>query len=178
MHPGHQRNSGRAIAVKRDYLLFTLLTLIVVLLDQASKWFMVACLEPYQAHSVVPEFFDLVLVRNKGMAFGILGQSSSHVAAYLLMGATLAAIVVIMVFFWRARRDQKWLTMGLALILGGAVGNLVDRIRLGFVIDFLDFSIKGYHWPAFNLADSAVTIGTLWLLLNLILGKSLSEAKP
>ena len=68
--------------------------------------------------------------------------------------------------------------VGLALILGGAVGNLVDRIRLGFVIDFLDFSIKGYHWPAFNLADSAVTIGTLWLLLNLILGKSLSEAKP
>jgi signal peptidase II len=111
------------------------------------------------------------------MAFGILGQSSSHVAAYLLVGATLAAIVVIMVFFWRARKDQKWLTVGLALILGGAVGNLVDRIRLGFVIDFLDFSIKGYHWPAFNLADSAVTIGTLWLLLNLILGKSLSETK-
>ena len=164
--------------MKRDYLLFTLSALIVVLLDQVSKWFMVAQLEPYQAHSVIPGFFDLVLVKNKGMAFGILGQSRSHVAAYLLMGATLAAILVIVVFFWRARRDQKWLTVGLALILGGAVGNLVDRIRLGFVIDFLDFSIKGYHWPAFNLADSAVTMGTLWLLLNLVLGKSLSGKSP
>jgi len=164
--------------VKRDYLLFTLSALIVVLLDQVSKWFMVAQLEPYQAHSVIPGFLDLVLVKNKGMAFGILGQSRSHVAAYLLMGATLAAILVIVVFFWRARRDQKWLTVGLALILGGAVGNLVDRIRLGFVIDFLDFSIKGYHWPAFNLADSAVTMGTLWLLLNLVLGKSLSGKSP
>ncbi|HUT70809.1 MAG TPA: signal peptidase II [Desulfatiglandales bacterium] len=164
--------------MKRDYLLFTLSALIVVLLDQVSKWFMVAQLEPYQAHSVIPGFLDLVLVKNKGMAFGILGQSRSHVAAYLLMGATLAAILVIVVFFWRARRDQKWLTVGLALILGGAVGNLVDRIRLGFVIDFLDFSIKGYHWPAFNLADSAVTMGTLWLLLNLVLGKSLSGKSP
>ena len=162
--------------MKRDYLLFTLSALIVVLLDQASKWFMVAHLEPYQTHSIIPGFFNLVLVRNKGMAFGILGQSRSHLAAYLLMGATLAAIVVIVVFFWRARKDQKWLTVGLALILGGAVGNLADRIRLGFVIDFLDFSVKGYHWPAFNLADSAVTIGALWLLLNLVLGKSLSEA--
>ena len=164
--------------MKRDYLLFTLSALIVVLLDQVSKWFMVAQLEPYQAHSVIPGFFNLVLVKNKGMAFGILGLSRSHVAAYLLMGATLAAILVIVVFFWRARRDQKWLTVGLALILGGAVGNLVDRIRLGFVIDFLDFSIKGYHWPAFNLADSAVTMGTLWLLLNLVLGKSLSGKSP
>ena len=164
--------------VKRDYLLFILLALLVVLLDQASKWVIAARFDLYQVHTVIPGFFNLVLVRNKGMAFGILGQSTSHVAAYLLMGATLAAIVVIMVFFWRARRDQKWLTVGLALILGGAVGNLVDRIRLGFVIDFLDFSIKGYHWPAFNLADSAVTIGTLWLLLNLVLGKTLSEGKP
>ena len=164
--------------MKRDYLLFTLSALIVVLLDQVSKWFMVAHLEPHQAHSVIPGFFNLVLVRNKGMAFGILGQSRSHLAAYLLMGATLAAIVVIVVFFWRARKDQKWLTVGLALILGGAVGNLADRIRLGFVIDFLDFSVKGYHWPAFNLADSAVTIGALWLLLNLVLGKGLSGASP
>jgi signal peptidase II len=65
--------------------------------------------------------------------------------------------------------------VGLALILGGAVGNLVDRVRFGYVIDFLDFAVKDYHWPAFNLADSAVTIGTLWLLLNLILGKSFTE---
>ena len=162
--------------MKRDYLLFTLPALIVVLLDQASKWSIAARLDLYQTHSVIPGFFNLVLVRNKGMAFGFLGQSRSHIAAYLLLAATVAAILVIVFFFWRARKDQRWLTVGLALILGGALGNLGDRIRLGFVIDFLDFFIKGYHWPAFNLADSAVTIGTLWLLLNLVLGKSLSGA--
>jgi len=164
--------------VKRDYLLFILPALLVVLLDQASKWVIAARFDLYQVHTVIPGFFNLVLVRNKGMAFGILGQSRSHIAACLLLAATLAAIVVIVVFFWRARKGQRWLTVGLSLILGGAVGNLADRIRLGFVIDFLDFFIKGYHWPAFNLADSAVTIGTLWLLLNLVLGKSLSEASP
>ena len=164
--------------MKRDYLLFTLPALLVVLLDQASKWAIAARFDLYQVHTVIPGFFNLVLVRNQGMAFGILGQSRSHIAAYLLLAATLAAILVIVFFFWRARKGQRWLTVGLSLILGGAVGNLADRIRLGFVIDFLDFFIKGYHWPAFNLADSAVTIGTLWLLLNLVLGKSLSEASP
>jgi len=67
------------------------------------------------------------------------------------------------------------LTVGLSLILGGALGNLVDRVRLGYVIDFLDFFLKGYHWPAFNVADSAVTVGTFWLLFNIIQGKKIIE---
>ena len=151
--------------------------LIVVLLDQISKWWIANYLEPHQILSVIPGFFDLVLVHNRGMAFGIFGRSGSGFAFCLLLGAILAAIVVIFFFFYWTRKNQKWLTIGLALILGGAVGNLVDRIRFGHVIDFLDFSVKAYHWPAFNLADSAVTIGTLWLLLNLILGKSFTKAR-
>jgi len=110
------------------------------------------------------------------MAFGIFGRSGPGAALCLLLGAILAAIVVIFFFFYWTKKNQKWLTVGLALILGGAVGNLVDRVRFGHVIDFLDFYVKAYHWPAFNLADSAVTIGTLWLLLNLILRKSFTEA--
>jgi len=110
------------------------------------------------------------------MAFGLFGRSGPEAALCLLLGAILAAIVVIFFFFYWTKKSQKWLTVGLAFIFGGAVGNLVDRVRFGYVIDFLDFSVKDYHWPAFNLADSAVTIGTLWLLLNLILGKSFTEA--
>jgi len=162
--------------LKRDYLLFIVPALIVVLLDQISKWWIANYLEPHQILSVIPGFFDLVLVQNRGMAFGIFGQSGPGFSFCLLLGAILAAIVVIFFFFYWTRKNQKWLTMGLALILGGAVGNLVDRIRFGYVIDFLDFYVKAYHWPAFNLADSAVTIGTLWLLLNLILGKSFTKA--
>jgi signal peptidase II len=161
--------------LKRDYFLFILPALIVVLLDQASKWSITNILEPYHVVSIIPGFFNLVLVQNRGVAFGILGNSSSALAFYLLLGATLVAIVVVFLFFYWARKDQKWLTIGLALILGGAVGNLIDRIRLGYVIDFLDFHLKGYHWPAFNIADSAVTVGALWLLLNIILGKSLTK---
>ncbi|MBW1715608.1 MAG: signal peptidase II [Deltaproteobacteria bacterium] len=163
--------------MKRDYFLFIVPALIVVLLDQISKWWLANYLEPHQILSVIPGFFDLVLVHNSGMAFGILGRSGPGAALCLLLGAIIAAIVVIFFFFYWTKKNQKWLTVGLALILGGAVGNLVDRVRFGYVIDFLDFSVKDYHWPAFNLADSAVTIGTLWLLLNLILGKSFTEAK-
>jgi signal peptidase II len=161
--------------LKRDYPLFIVPALIVVLLDQISKWWIADYLEPHQILSVIPGFFDLVLVHNRGMAFGIFGRSGPGAALCLLLGAILAAIVVIFFFFYWTKKNQKWLTVGLALILGGAVGNLVDRVRFGYVIDFLDFSVKDYHWPAFNLADSAVTIGTLWLLLNLILGKSFTD---
>jgi signal peptidase II len=162
--------------LKRDYLLFIVPALIVVLLDQISKWWIAHYLEPHQVLSVIPGFFDLVLVHNRGMAFGIFARSASGFSFCLLLGAILAAIVVIFFFFYWTKKNQKWLTVGLALILGGAVGNLIDRVRFGYVIDFLDFSVKAYHWPAFNLADSAVTIGTLWLLLNLILGKSFTKA--
>ncbi len=147
----------------------------MVLLDQVSKWSITNHLEPFHVVSIIPGFFNLVVVKNRGMAFGILGKSSSEFTSYLLLGATLVAIVVVFLFFYWAKKDQKWLTTGLALILGGAVGNLIDRTRFGYVIDFLDFHLNGYHWPAFNIADSAVTVGALWLLLNIILGKNLSK---
>jgi len=105
------------------------------------------------------------------MAFGILSQSRSGFSYYFLLTTTIVAVGVILFFFFWTRRNQKWLTGGLSLILGGAIGNLIDRVRLGYVIDFLDFFLKGYHWPAFNMADSAVTAGTFWLLINIILRK-------
>jgi len=111
------------------------------------------------------------------MAFGILSQSRSGFSYYFLLATTIVAIGVILFFFCWTKREQKWLTVGLSLILGGAIGNLMDRIRLGYVIDFLDFFLKAYHWPAFNMADTAVTAGTFWLLINIIAGKNLKEDK-
>ena len=148
-----------------------------MLLDQISKWLASSHLQPNQIFSIIPGFFNLVFVKNRGMAFGILSQSRSGFSYYFLLATTIAAIGVILFFFCWTKRSQKWLTVGLSLILGGAIGNLIDRVRLGYVIDFLDLFLKGYHWPAFNMADSAVTAGTLWLLINIILGKNLKKDK-
>ena len=107
------------------------------------------------------------------MAFGILSQSRSGFSYYFLIATTIGAIGVILFFFFWTKRNQKWLTVGLSLILGGAIGNLIDRVRLGYVIDFLDLSLKGYHWPAFNIADSAVSAGAFWLFISIMKGKNL-----
>jgi len=133
-------------------------------------------IEAHQILSVIPGFFNLVLVKNRGMAFGIFSQTRSGFYYYFLLFTTIGAIGVILFFFFWIKRTKKWLTVGLSLILGGALGNLVDRVRWGYVIDFLDFFLKGYHWPAFNVADSAVTAGTFWLLFNIIQGKKIIEA--
>lgn len=133
-------------------------------------------IEAHQILSVIPGFFNLVLVKNRGMAFGIFSQTRSGFYYYFLLFTTIGAIGVILFCFFWIKRTKKWLTVGLSLILGGALGNLVDRVRLGYVIDFLDFFLKGYHWPAFNVADSAVTAGTFWLLFNIIQGKKIIEA--
>jgi len=163
--------------LKRDYPLFIGPALTVLLLDQVSKWLIINHLELHQVLSIIPGFFNLVLVKNRGMAFGILSQIRSGFSYYFLLTATIVAIGVIVFFFFWIKGKEKWLTVGLSLILGGAVGNLVDRVQFGYVIDFLDFFLRGYHWPAFNVADSAVTAGTFWLFINILKGKDLKEGK-
>ncbi len=147
--------------------------LIILFLDQISKWLAINHLEPHQILSVISGFFNLVLVKNRGMAFGIFNQTGSGFFCYFLLATTIAAIGVILFFFYWIKVNQKWLTIGLSLILGGAIGNLVDRVRFGYVIDFLDFFLKDFHWPAFNVADSAVTVGVFWLLINIIKGRNI-----
>jgi signal peptidase II len=161
--------------LKKDYHLFIVPALIVVLIDQISKWLVFNILKPNQIYPVIYGFFNLVLVKNKGMAFGIFSQSRSGFPFYFLLAATMLAIGVIIFFFFWTKSHQKWLTVGLSLVLGGAAGNLIDRLRLGYVIDFLDFFLKSYHWPSFNIADSAITIGTFWLMINIIIRNKLTE---
>ena len=152
--------------------MFLGIALTILILDQVSKLIVASSLEPHQTLPVIPGFFNIVLVKNKGMAFGVFSQISSMFFYYFLLSVTVIAVAAVFFFFFTLKKNQGWMASGLSLILGGALGNLVDRVRLGYVIDFLDFVLKNYHWPAFNMADSAVTAGTFCILIEMIRGKN------
>lgn len=132
-----------------------LLALSVLLLDQASKWLVLQTLDPYRPVTVTP-FFNLVLVWNKGVSFGMLA-GAGHASPWLL--SALAAAIGALLVVWLIREPRPLTRLALWLVLAGAVGNLIDRVRFGAVVDFLDFHALGYHWPAFNVADSAIVLG-------------------
>jgi signal peptidase II len=128
----------------------------VVLLDQLTKLAIVASLAPYEIIETVPGFFNIVHYLNPGAAFGILNRSG-FTGKLLLIGISIAALVIIATIV-RSSKERLY-TFALSLIAGGAAGNLIDRIRQGSVVDFLDFHIGGLHWPAFNVADMAISAG-------------------
>lgn len=154
--------------MKRNYRLLTLPALAVIVLDQISKYIILRGLELHATIPVINGFFNLVHTRNRGMAFGLLNRPGSDLSTYFLVAATFVAVVLLVFWFTRLKKEEGRLVFGLSLILGGAIGNLIDRLRLGEVIDFLDFHIGTYHWPAFNVADSAITVGTFWVAINLL----------
>lgn len=144
------------------------LALLLILLDQGTKAAVVRALGPYEAVSVIPGFFNIVHVRNPGIAFGLLSQLGTAWSAFLLSAATAAAVILLLLWSRSFGDEERGAAFGLALIIGGAVGNLIDRVRLGEVVDFLDFYVGPFHWPAFNVADAAITVGTLWLALSIL----------
>ena len=137
----------------------------VVVLDQLSK----AGVREYFAghpageHENVTPFFNIVLIHNRGMSFGLFNSSGGLNA--LLFSLVAAAIVTVLIY-WLSRVDSSLLAVAIGLIIGGAVGNVIDRVRLGAVVDFLDFHVGLWHWPAFNVADSAICIGVAVMLLD------------
>jgi len=139
------------------------LALALALADQGTKQAIGALLAPGEARGITG-FFNLVLVYNRGAAFSFLSDASGWQREFF-SGLALAASAVIVTLLWRNSGDRLFCA-GLALILGGALGNLWDRVALGHVVDFLDFHAFGYHWPAFNLADSAITVGAALLVLD------------
>ncbi len=144
----------------------------VVIADQLTKATAAAWISPYEVIAVIPGALNLVYWHNPGAAFGILSNSGT-LGTVLLTAVTLIALIVIGFLIRTARREGDRLTaLSLALIGGGAVGNLIDRIRLGSVVDFLDFYIGSYHWPAFNIADSAITVGVVLTLIGFFLKSS------
>ncbi|MFH1044308.1 MAG: signal peptidase II [Pseudomonadota bacterium] len=139
------------------------LALLVVLLDQLTKYWVSISFDYGEARAVTG-FFNVMLTHNQGAAFSFLASASGWQRGVFIVIA-LVAIVVIGVLLAR-HAGEKLFRLALALILGGAIGNVVDRIALGYVVDFLDFHFAGWHWPAFNLADSAITVGALLLVAD------------
>jgi signal peptidase II len=134
----------------------------VLALDQATKWAALGALDPYRPVAVTP-FFNLVLVWNRGVSFGMFAGAGDHGPWLLtLLAGAIGAFLVV----WLLRETRPVTRLALWLVLAGALGNLVDRVRFGAVVDFLDFHAFGYHWPAFNVADSAIVVGAGLILLD------------
>jgi signal peptidase II len=154
--------------VSKTHLCMFLPALGVILLDQISKQLVLHTLDLHETVAVIPGFFDLVHVRNRGMAFGLLNRPGMDLIFYVLVAATIAVVLLMLYWFTRIDREDARAMFGLSLIIGGAVGNIIDRLRFKEVVDFLDFYLGAHHWPAFNVADSAITVGALWLAVHVI----------
>jgi signal peptidase II len=153
---------------KRNNSLLIVPALAVILLDQISKYIVLRTIALHESIPVIGGLFSLVHTRNRGMAFGLMNRPGSDFSFYFLVAATIAAVLLLLFWFTKLKDEERRLIFGLSLILGGAIGNLIDRLRLREVIDFLDFHLGAYHWPAFNVADSAITVGTFWVAINLL----------
>ena len=136
----------------------------IVLADQLVKWSVLQYFSGRPSREEITPFFNLVLVFNKGAAFSMLSQAQGWQTPLLTAFALIAAVVVSVLIL--KNPGKRILCIALACILGGALGNVIDRLRFGSVVDFLDFHAAGWHWPAFNVADSAITMGALLLVLE------------
>ncbi len=143
----------------------------VVLADQATKYLITKYLPLYEHIPVIEGFFNINHVLNPGGAFGLLATQSDGVRKFVFLFLSSIVAGFVLWLYRRTAATQVVLSYGLALIFGGAVGNLIDRFRIGKVLDFLDFYIGTSHWPAFNIADSAISIGMLILMYHVLLNK-------
>lgn len=146
-----------------------LFALIVVLLDRWTKRLVAAHISMYTHIQIIPGFFRLTHTENTGAAFSLFADSPSHWKTVLLIGFSAVAMVVVSVLLWKQARPLSLMGMALSLILGGAVGNLWDRVASGRVVDFLLFYVKQYQWPVFNLADSSIVVGAALLVIDMLL---------
>ncbi|HDK38333.1 MAG TPA: lipoprotein signal peptidase [Thiolapillus brandeum] len=142
---------------------YLLRALLVLVLDQLSKRWVLAVFEPYEVLPLLPAC-NLTLVFNEGAAFSFLSDAGGW-QRWFFIGLTSLISLGLFVWLMRLRQHERLTAISLAMILGGALGNLIDRVRLGKVVDFLDFYWQQWHWPAFNLADSAITVGVALMLL-------------
>lgn len=166
--PGNLDRNGEGRRVKKGYLLFILPALVIILLDQVSKGIVANVIPIHGSFAIIRGYFNLSHIQNRGMAFGILNRPGSNMGFYFLVLAAFVAMAVLVFWFLRLKERDRHFILPLSLVFGGALGNQIDRLRLGVVIDFLDFHIGSFSWPAFNVADSAITVGTFWLAVLML----------
>lgn len=152
--------------MKNKYLWTGVISMAVLALDQATKYLILSRFQLFETKTVIPGFFNIVSVRNRGAAFGILAGASDAWRGAFFITATLAAVFFI---GWLLKKSEDRISViAFALIAGGAAGNLIDRLRFGVVVDFIDWYVKGWHWPTFNIADSAITTGVVLLAIDML----------
>ena len=153
--------------MKTRYTLFAAISIVGIIIDQITKIAVDRSMQLFDSIPIVENFFHITYVRNKGAAFSFLSNASWRLPFFITV--SMVAAIVILVAFRRLRDDQKLAHTSLAMIFSGAVGNLIDRVRLGEVIDFLDAHWYRHHWPAFNVADSLICVGVFLLAIDMIL---------
>lgn len=154
--------------MKRSITLFIVTVGLVVLLDQITKSLIVSNFLLHESLPVVDGLFNITYVRNPGAAFGFMSGASPAFRGIFFSLVTLIAVSLILYHLVKNRIADPFLAFALALVVAGALGNLLDRLRYGEVIDFLDVYISGYHWPAFNIADTAISIGAVFLIVEMV----------
>lgn len=164
------------MSISIRYFLLGLLSLAIVVLDQVTKVYVMETMRLHESIPVIANFFSITYIRNPGAAFGFLSTSSSSFRFVFFGITSVFAVGLLGTILVRMPKDDWVGRLSVAGILGGAIGNLLDRLRYGEVIDFLDFYINGYHWPAFNVADSAITVGVVFLILHFALEKEPEKA--
>jgi signal peptidase II len=154
--------------VKKNIFIFIIGAAVIVILDQITKAAIVQRFNIHESYAVIDGFFNLVYVMNPGAAFGFLANMSETFRYIFFIGITVAVIGLIIYYIVKSESHNMLLIISLTLIFGGAVGNLIDRIRFGAVVDFLDVYIGTAHWPAFNVADSAISVGAALMIWGMI----------
>ena len=158
------------------YLLLTIIVLTTMILDQVVKLYIQHNMRLHETVVVIPGFFHLTYIRNPGAAFGLLA-SQGNGFRFIFFGLTSLVAVMLLVMLLYNTPHHQWLApVAISLVLGGAFGNLLDRIRFGEVVDFLDFFVNDFHWPAFNVADSAITVGITILVIHFFMEHKKSPA--
>jgi signal peptidase II len=150
--------------LSKKNLIFLAIAILVVLFDQATKAWILSSMGLHESYAVIDGFFSITSVRNPGAAFGFLAGAPPLFRAIFFIAVTVGAIVLIFYYLRISKSDDYPLILSLSFIFSGAAGNLIDRVRFGEVVDFLDVYIGSYHWPAFNVADSAITVGAVVMI--------------
>src|SRR5215475_11501792 len=163
-----------ALTMRRYHLLIALL---VLCLDRATKWIIAQKIDLHDSVQVIPGFFRLTHVQNSGAAFGLFADSPSEWKIAVLVLFSIVALVIVSTLLWRNSHSMSTTGLGLSLILGGALGNLWDRLINGRVVDFLLFYIGDHQWPAFNIADSAIVVGAALLVIEILFSKTPATEK-
>ena len=164
--------------VPRRYLILSFVTLAIVVLDQVTKAYIDQTMRLHETIPIIPGYFSLTYIRNPGAAFGIFSSSSSGFRVTFFVLTSIFAMGLLITIFVRLDPSDWWGQLTVASIFGGAIGNLIDRIQFGEVIDFLDFYVNGYHWPAFNVADTAISLGVCSLFIIFALDKRKPSLAP